>query len=148
MPHAFVTSTKCVFAWRFQRTMYSSLGRKIKFILYWVDKFEQVWNFVNCVVDANWNYVRQGNRFHVKSRILSPYSNRFYLKKGLRMRNFTWNRFPIKNLLMIPCLHPSWKAHTWIEICASLNHRKKTKVDGSRLIPRKHTETLVLLSVR
>ena len=47
----------------------------------------------------------------------------------------------------IPCLHPSWKVHTWIEICASLNHRKKTKADGSRLIPRKHTETLVLSSV-
>ena len=60
-----------------------------------------------------------GNRFHVKLRILSPYSNRI----------------------------PSWKVHTWIEICASLNHRKKTKADGSRLIPRKHTETLVLLSV-
>jgi len=28
-----------------------------------------------------------------------------------------------------------------------LNHRKKTKADGSRLIPRKHTETLVLLGV-
>jgi len=28
-----------------------------------------------------------------------------------------------------------------------LNHRKKTKADGSRLIPRKHAETLVLLSV-
>jgi len=28
-----------------------------------------------------------------------------------------------------------------------LNHRKKTKADGSRLIPRKHTETLVLSSV-
>jgi len=28
-----------------------------------------------------------------------------------------------------------------------LNHRKKTKADGSRPIPRKHTETLVLLSV-
>jgi len=28
-----------------------------------------------------------------------------------------------------------------------LNHRKKTKADGSRLIPRKHTETLELLSV-
>ena len=47
----------------------------------------------------------------------------------------------------IPCLNPSWKVHTWIEICASLNHRKKTKADGSRLIPRKRTETLVLLSV-
>ena len=47
---------------------------------------------------------------------------------------------------LIPCLHLSWKVHTWLEICASLNHRKKTKADGSRLIPRKHTETLVLLS--
>jgi len=28
-----------------------------------------------------------------------------------------------------------------------LNHRKKTKADGSRLVPRKHTETLVLLSI-
>jgi len=28
-----------------------------------------------------------------------------------------------------------------------LNHRKKTKADGSRLIPGKHTETLVLLRV-
>jgi len=28
-----------------------------------------------------------------------------------------------------------------------LNHHKKTKADGSQLIPRKHTETLVLLSV-
>ena len=36
--------------------------------------------------------------------------------------------------------------HTWIVICASLNHRKKAKADGSRLIPRKHTETLVLSS--
>ena len=55
--------------------------------------------------------------------------------------------FLLKICWSIPCLHPSWKAHTWIEICASLNHRKKTKADGSRLIPRKHTETLVLSSV-
>ena len=34
-----------------------------------------------------------------------------------------------------------------IEICASLNHRKKTKADGSQLIPGKLTETLVLFSV-
>ena len=37
--------------------------------------------------------------------------------------------------------------HTSIEIRASLNHRKKMKADGSQLIPRKHTEILVLLSV-
>jgi len=55
--------------------------------------------------------------------------------------------FLLKICWSIPCLHLSWKVHTWIEICASLNHRKKTKADGSRLIPRKHTETLVLLSV-
>jgi len=28
-----------------------------------------------------------------------------------------------------------------------LNYRKKTKADGSQLIPQKHTETVVLLSV-
>jgi len=28
-----------------------------------------------------------------------------------------------------------------------LDHRKKTKADGSRLIPRKHTETPVLSSI-
>jgi len=55
--------------------------------------------------------------------------------------------FLLKICWWIPCLHPSWKVHTWIEIFASLNHRKNTKADGSRLIPRKHTETLVLLSV-
>ena len=55
--------------------------------------------------------------------------------------------FLLKICWSIPCLHPSWKVHNWIEICASLNHRKKTKADGSRLIPRKHTETLVLSSV-
>ena len=55
--------------------------------------------------------------------------------------------FLLKVCWSIPCLHPSWKVHTWIEICASLNHRKKTKADGSRLIPWKHTETLVLLGV-
>jgi len=45
---------------------------------------------------------------------------------GQGMRNFTWNRFPIKKICWsIPCLHPLWKVHTWIEICASLNHRKK-----------------------
>ena len=48
--------------------------------------------------------------------------------------------------IQVCTFHPSWKVHTWIEICASLNNRKKTKADGSRLIPRKHTETLVLLS--
>jgi len=55
--------------------------------------------------------------------------------------------FLLKICWSIPCLHPSCKVHTWVEICASLNHRKKTKADGSRLIPRKHTETLVLWSV-
>ena len=35
------------------------------------------------------------------------------------MGNFTWNRFPIKNL-PITCLHPSWKVHTWlIALCNS-----------------------------
>ena len=40
-----------------------------------------------------------GNRFHVKLRILSPW-----------MRNFTWNRFPIKNLLIDSLLTPIVKS--------------------------------------
>jgi len=63
-------------------------------------------------------------------------------KQGIDQQNF------LKICWSIPCLHPSWKVHTWIEICASLNHCKKMKADGSRLIPWKHTETLVLLGVQ
>ena len=96
-----------------------------------------------------------GNRFHVKLRILSLYSNRFCLNKVWEWfyLNKDWGcvilreiDFLLKICWSLPCLHPSWKVHTWIEICASLNHRKKTKADCSRLIPRKHTETLVLIS--
>jgi len=71
----------------------------------------------------------------------------FYLNKDWGCVILREIDFLLKICRSIPCLHPSWKVHTWIEICASLNHRKKTKADGSRLIPRKHTETLVLLSV-
>ena len=47
-----------------------------------------------------------GNRFHVKLRILSPYSNRVYLN-NLREIDFL-----LKICWWIPCLHPSWKVHT------------------------------------
>ena len=56
---------------------------------------------------------------------------------GLTMRNVTWNRFPIKNLWLIPCFFHLWSEATWIQICASLNHRKKMKAEPSRLIPLK-----------
>ena len=87
-----------------------------------------------------------GNRFHVKLRILSPYSI-ICLNKDWECVISREIDFLLKICWSIPCLHPSWKVHTWVEIYASLNHGKKTKADGSRLIPRKHTETLVLLSV-
>jgi len=105
-----------------------------------------------------------GNRFHIKLGILSPYSNRFssvliqiessvliqikfYLNKDWECIILHEIDFLLKICWSIPCLHQSWKVHTWIETCASLNHRKKMKADGSRLITRKHTETLVLLGV-
>ena len=72
--------------------------------------------------------------------------NRIYLNKDWGCVILREIDFLLKICWSIPCLHPSWKVHTWIEICANLNHRKKTKADGSQLIPRKHTETLVLLS--
>jgi len=54
-----------------------------------------------------------GNIFHVTQ---SSYSNRmFYLIKmiGLTMRSVTWNRFPIKNLWLIPCFFHLWSEVTW-----------------------------------
>ena len=78
------------------------------------------------------------NRKSISRKITPPQS---LFKEILREIDFV-----LKICWSIPCLHPSCKVHTWIEICASLNHRKKTKADGSRLIPRKHTETPVLLS--
>ena len=77
---------------------------------------------------------------------LKKRANRIYLNKDWGCVILREIDFLLKICWSIPCLHPSWKVHTWIEICASLNHRKKTKAGGSRLIPRKHTETLVLLS--
>jgi len=35
--------------------------------------------------------------------------------------------FLLKMCWSIPCLHSSWKVHTWIEICARLKHRKKKR---------------------
>ena len=63
---------------------------------------------------------------------------------GLTMRTVTWNRFPVKNLLLIPCFFQLWSEVTRKQICASFNHRKKVKVEPSRLIPRKPIENLKL----
>jgi len=63
------------------------------------------------------------------------------------MRIVTWNHFPIKNLRLIPCLFHLLSEITWIQICASLNHRKKMKAETSRLIPRNPTEILEFLFV-
>ena len=58
-----------------------------------------------------------------------------------------WNMMFLKKKETITKLSTfKYVLSTMGEICASLNNRKKTKADGSRLIPRKHTETLVLLS--
>ena len=54
---------------------------------------------------------------------------------------------PIKNLLIDSLLTAIVESTYLNRDMCSLNHRKKTKADGSRLIPRKHTDTLVLLSV-
>ena len=86
------------------------------------------------------------NRKSISRKITHPQSS-FYLNKDWGWVILRKIDFLLQVWWSIPCLHPSWKVHTWIEICASLKHRKKTKADGSRLIPRKHTETLVLLSV-
>jgi len=45
----------------------------------------------------------------------------------------------------IPCLPSMWRVLTWIQILASLNHRKKMKAEPCRLIPWKLTGNLKLL---
>jgi len=60
------------------------------------------------------------------------YDRRFYINKisGLRMRRVTWNRCPLNNLLgWFACLARLWVLVTWIQICLSLNHRKKMKAE-------------------
>jgi len=58
------------------------------------------------------------------------------------MRGVTWNRFPCDWLLC-----HMWSEVVWIQICASLNHRKNMKAEPCWLIPRKSTENLELLIV-
>jgi len=74
---------------------------------------------------------------------------RFCLNKmiGLTMRSVTWNRFPIKNLWLVPCFFHLWSEVTWMQICASLNHRKKMKAEPSWLIPLKPIENVELFIV-
>ena len=45
---------------------------------------------------------------------------------------FTWNRFPIKSVLIVSLLAPLWRVVNWMETCASLNHRKQVKTEHSR----------------
>jgi len=56
--------------------------------------------------------------------------------------DFLFEKFAID-----PCLSYVWRVVTWIQTCASLNHREKMKAKPSRLIPRKPTENLKLVTV-
>jgi len=40
---------------------------------------------------------------------------------GLTMRSVTWNRFPIKNLWLIPCFFHLWSEVTWSTNCFSIS---------------------------
>jgi len=55
------------------------------------------------------------------------------------MRSFTWSRFTFEHLPRDSSLVSSvlWWVVIWIQICASLNHRKKMKAEPNLLIPRK-----------
>jgi len=63
------------------------------------------------------------------------------------MRNFTWNRFPIKYLLIDSLLTPIVVSTYLNKDMCKFESSQKDESRCSRLIPRKHTETLVLLSV-
>ena len=97
------------------------------------------WEPIQCTLKTRLRRCKQNKISGLKQRFHPAASNSdTSTRHQQNLKKICWS---------IPCLHPSWKVHTYIEICASLNHGKKTKADGSGLIPRKHTETLVLLSV-
>ena len=53
---------------------------------------------------------------------------------GLKTYNVTWNRFPIRNMLIDSNSSPVKWLVTWIQICESLNHRWKMKAEPIRLM--------------
>ena len=66
---------------------------------------------------------------------------------GLKMRSFTWNQFPIKNLPIDSLLTPIVESNCLnIDMC-KLESSQKMKADSSRLIPPKLTENPGLLVV-
>ena len=69
-------------------------------------------------------------------------------KVGLRMRSVTWDRLPVKKCADWFNPSPFWRSVAWIQICASLNHRKVKKAEPSRLIPWKLSANLEFLTVR
>jgi len=52
--------------------------------------------------------------------------------EGLTMRSATWNQSFIKILLVELNRWPLWRPDAWIQICASLNHRKVMKPELSQ----------------
>jgi len=74
-----------------------------------------------------------GNRFHNTTH-----------RQSYHLIQIEWNWFPIKNLWLIPCFFHLWSEVTWIQICASLNHRKKVKAEPSWLIPLTPMENIEL----
>ena len=86
------------------------------FILLWWCKFEHISIQVTSLhkwkkQGVNYTFLI-GNRFHVTLRIVSPINLNKMI--GLTMRSVTWNRFPIKNLWLIPCFF-----HLWSEVTSS-----------------------------
>jgi len=61
-----------------------------------------------------------------------------------KLGNFTWNWFPIKNLLIYYIFTPI--VESTCLICANFNHRKKLQSTHSQLIPRTLSKNLVLLT--
>ena len=47
---------------------------------------------------------------------------------GLTMRSVTWNRFPIKNLLLIPCFFHLWSEFTWIKVIKVIEQNFNSEV--------------------
>jgi len=61
---------------------------------------------------------------HVMNSVLVKLATNFPKDGRLRMRNFTWNRFPIKNLLIDSLLTPIAESTYVVQISAISTHEK------------------------
>ena len=80
--------------------------------------------------------------FHMTFALSYCFTEAIWMRS--EVRNFTWNRFPVKNF-PIDSLFTSIVESSYLNI-DTCKFESSQKDENSRMIPRKHRENLVLLS--